>query len=202
MPSSHKQYILCRSTSFCRTIQSLRSILVGFLDITAAFESMDIPDIHTRAKPMETMYPQADQPCRALCHRRSKLLGNNFVSKNWDAFHEMESKFEAAGCTTAGQLNWFTIRDVLVARRSHGMPLPPGITQADIERLNAFSGWLWGIVFKDRILNTLAIGRFLGEMLRDIEASLEGKSSHSMLMYVGHDSTLVPLLCALGIYEG
>ena len=67
-------------------------------------------------------------------------------------------------------------------------------------------------------MNRLAIGRFLHELTSDIKAAMDtGKSgtatsaaskltptphNKAMLIYSGHDYTLVPIMCALGIYDG
>lgn len=75
---------------------------------------------------------------------------------------------------------------------------------------------------QDKILNKLAIGRFLWDMMVDLCTAMGHSSAaalsrtgpstqvqertaaanKSMLIYSGHDSTLVPVLCALGLYDG
>ena len=91
------------------------------------------------------------------------------------------------------------------------------------------AGWMWGTLYQDDILNRLAIGRFLREMLDVLHPAVhnlqtpsskwsfnflpstlppriiatDGTKEHAkMMIYSGHDSTLVPVLCALGIYDG
>lgn len=60
------------------------------------------------------------------------------------------------------------------------------------------------------------MGRFISELLDDLKCNLVNEVSTiqfndgvratspraRMLLYSGHDSTIVPLLCALGLYEG
>jgi hypothetical protein len=76
---------------------------------------------------------------------------------------------------------------------------------------------------KDPTLNRLSIGPFLWEMLDDLglssflhttrtgsdRSALNSERVHKalregkrMFVYSGHDSTLVPVLCALGLYDG
>lgn len=50
-------------------------------------------------------------------------------------------------------------------------------------------------------MNKLAIGRFLNEVSEDLNALLANPAK-KFLAYSGHDSTLVPVLCAFGIYDG
>lgn len=102
-----------------------------------------------------------------------------------------------------------------------------GISQSDSDRVTDLAGWIWGTLYQDDILNRLAIGRFLREFLDVLHPAvhklslpppsssfsfISPKSPHGsssadsehpkMMMFSGHDSTLVPILCALGIYDG
>lgn len=57
-------------------------------------------------------------------------------------------------------------------------------------------------MLQDDVLNKLAIGRFLRELLDSLRSEMSrGEKGKKMLIYSGHDSTLVPLLCALGIFD-
>jgi hypothetical protein len=61
---------------------------------------------------------------------------------------------------------------------------------------------MWGRLYKDFTLNRLAIGRFIKEMMHDVESSFNTEHAQDMFVYSGHDSTIVPMLCALNIYNG
>lgn len=106
-----------------------------------------------------------------------------------------------------------TVKEILTCRHVHGLELPGGLSQQDEEQITQLAGWMWGVLHNDSAYNRLAIGRFLGELLADIQASDAAFSDPQqaagaapvgprMLIYSGHDSTLVPLLCALGCYDG
>lgn len=47
----------------------------------------------------------------------------------------------------------------------------------------------------------LGIGPFIDELLQAVDARVMGSSPHHLLLYAGHDSTIVPILAALGIYN-
>jgi hypothetical protein len=72
-------------------------------------------------------------------------------------------------------------------------------------------------------LNKLAIGRFIHDLLADVKGAMgsagaaivtssniqstcpieqEYAKNKNVLVYSGHDSTLVPVLCAMGLYDG
>lgn len=101
-----------------------------------------------------------------------------------------------------------------------------GITETDADRVTDLAGWMWGTMYQDDVLNRLAIGRFLRELLdivhpavhnlpipapsspfsflshKHTDEPIEPRSHAKMMIFSGHDSTLVPVLCALGIYDG
>eukprot|EP01041_Mallomonas_annulata_P011897 gene11897-24927_t len=194
-------HLYLRSTKFCRTRQSLRSILVGLHGIDDNNCSPINPsEIYSRPKHEETMYPQADGPCPAMGARRTELFSDDFIAKNWPGFQEMEGRFKKL-LNYSEPINWLTVREILVCQLSHNIPLPEGLSPQDVAILNSFSGWLWGVLYKDSSLNRLAIGRFFRELLEDVKNAMEGSTEHKMLFYSGHDSTLVPVACALGIHD-
>jgi hypothetical protein len=47
----------------------------------------------------------------------------------------------------------------------------------------------------------LGIGPFLDELLQAVDARVTDNSPHHLLLYAGHDSTILPILAALGIYN-
>ena len=47
-------------------------------------------------------------------------------------------------------------------------------------------------------MNRLSIGRFIHELLENFEQL----NYRKWLIYSGHDSTIVPMLCALDAYDG
>ena len=74
------------------------------------------------------------------------------------------------------------------------------------------------IRLQDDKLRPLAIGRFVREMVDRLDLAVSmgmrgdptnaanvsstDSSFTKMMIYSGHDSTMVPLLCALGLYNG
>ena len=61
---------------------------------------------------------------------------------------------------------------------------------------------MWKRLFGDRALNQLAIGRFVHDMTETVDAAVRDPHKKTKLMvWSGHDSTLVPMLCALGIED-
>jgi len=191
--------IYCRSTNICRTLQSLRSLLVGFFDINS--KSLKIPHenlplINTVPKLNEVLYPQGDGPCKPFNDRRQELLNQTPLS-SFPGFIDLESRMKSLLGTD--KINWLTVKEILTCHAVHDINYIKGVTKEDEEQVTKLTGFMWGLIYNDDKLNKLAIGRFLDELLNSIEES--NNNGKKILFYSGHDSTLVPVLCLLGIYD-
>jgi lysophosphatidic acid phosphatase type 6 len=212
--------LYCRSTNICRTMQSLRSLLVGLYDTHTECEHDNeaimsikkqgllhhlVPTIETRPRTKETLFPQADGPSPAVTKLRLEIFPNDYLINHFPGYSELEKKVGQIFGFTEKAINWLTVKEVLTCYSVHNIELPNSITLKDVEKITDLVGFMWGRIYGDDELNRLAIGRFIREMISDLESSLSESqlSCHvKMLLYSGHDSTLVPLLCALGIYDG
>ena len=47
----------------------------------------------------------------------------------------------------------------------------------------------------------LGIGTFLGELAASMDAAVSGGSDERLAIYSGHDSTIAPVLAALGVWD-
>ena len=215
--------IYARSTNMCRTLQSLRSLLAGFYAIPIAVSSPPPSALYdaaalknsTRPKKEEVMFPGADGPCDAMATRRAAIFSPDFAERHYPGYAEIEARVK----TLLGyqdKVAWLTIKEILTCRREHDIPFPAGISLEDEEKISGLAGWMWGKLYGDTALNRLAIGRFVKELSDDLRAAMgpapetpddssastTGPRGKKILLYSGHDSTLVPLLCALDIYDG
>lgn len=191
--------IYCRSTNICRTLQSLRSLLIGLF----AYDNNKIPRdklpiINTVPKLKEVLFPQADGPCKPMQERRQELLAATPMSTvpGYDQLEERMKKLLGYD----EKVNWLTVKEILTCHAVHDIDHIKGVTPEDEEAVTKLTGWLWGLLYNDDVLNKLAIGRFLNELLLKLDDSNSG-NDEKMLFFSGHDSTLVPVLCALGIFD-
>lgn len=83
----------------------------------------------------------------------------------------------------------------------HGKPLMSPVDEAYVERVVQWTGLMWGQWFQSEEMIRLGFGRFLHELLDQIGRGLRSTHPHKMLVFVGHDSTIVPALAALGVYD-
>jgi hypothetical protein len=193
--------IYARSTNMCRTLQSLRSLLVGLLGGSSLETPLNLQQkvrINTRPKATEFMFPAADGPCEAMVQRRSVIFPEGFMEENLPGYPALEARMKQA-LGYEGKVSWLTVKEILTCSKVHGLVYPAGVEEEDEKQISHLAGWMWGKLYSDAELNRLAIGRFLGEVLGDLtNAALANKS---VFLYSGHDSTLVPLLCALGCHD-
>jgi lysophosphatidic acid phosphatase type 6 len=212
-------HVYLRSTNMCRTLQSLRSLVVGLFDIqdnehdeygilvssksdgTASagdHKNEKHLQVETRYRIEETMFPQGG--CHALAQRRALVMPDTLYYDKFDYYNEVHNRLkENLGFYNAtDKISWLAVKEVLSCYKVHSHPYPSSLTYEDEEIATEISGWSWGTLFGDKTLNRYASGRFLRELLNDLNNKNNDKK---LLIYSGHDSTLVPLLCALDLYD-
>ena len=186
--------VYLRSTNICRTLQSLRSLLVGFFGTYEKIPHDKLPVINTVPKLKEVLFPQGDGPCKPFSDRRQELMSKTPMT-SLPGYLELENRMKSIlGYTD--KVNWLTVKEILTCHAVHDIDYIKTITKEDEEAVTRLTGWLWGLLYNDDVLNKLAIGRFLNELLSQIDGD-----DKKMYIYSGHDSTLVPVLCVLGIYD-
>ena len=122
--------LYCRSTHFCRTIQSLRSLLSGLLDVDGTQyphgSSHLLPIILSRAKSEETMFPGADGPNSAMVDRRTEIFSNNLMERSSiPDYLQLEQKMkDVLGYTD--RVSWLPIKEILTCYQAHNLPFPKG----------------------------------------------------------------------------
>jgi lysophosphatidic acid phosphatase type 6 len=204
--SAGKDELYIRSTNMCRTLQSLRGLVAGLYSISGekghreVLHDSEALKVDTRPKAQETMFPNGGGPCSFLAQRRAEILTPESYHDSTRDYSGLESKMrEVLGTSDEDSVNWITLKEVTTCHRVHGRKYITDITEEEEDRVSDIAGWMWGQLYNDDALNRMAIGRFLHEMTTDLtEPRLQNKK---MLVYSGHDSTLVPLLCALRIYD-
>jgi len=220
--------LYCRSTSMCRTGQSLRSLLSGLFDVNPREEQneiiqfsdiQDAPSIVIRPFEEENMYPHGGGD--ALRQRQNTIAPHQQAEKQFPHYRDLEKRvMQMFGLSR--KVDWHTITEVLHCQHVHEIDHVEGISQSDRDRFSEIAAWQWGAIYKDELFNRIAIGRFIYDLLADLKSALSHRcpdhiaqspitstsdtervatQGKTMLIYSGHDTTLVPVLSALGLYD-
>eukprot|EP01031_Cornospumella_fuschlensis_P023509 gene23509-28515_t len=68
--------------------------------------------------------------------------------------------------------------DVLTAHHVHGFQHVQGVCDEHLGKIDEIVAFIWGVLYKDKIFNTLSIGRFIYELLNDLQTK-----THAMCIY-------------------
>ncbi|GJQ14221.1 hypothetical protein GpartN1_g6012.t1 [Galdieria partita] len=197
-----KKQIYVRSTFMKRAVQSAQAFLQGLL-CGCELEGERV-SIHVLDKKEENLFPNSYQ-----CPRIKELYGyaRKLLSENKEKF--IMPELAAGYWNLQSPLDFIRFRDVIISREAHGLPplesddgtkLPH---QEVVERGHrAMSHLVLG--YNDRMRDEalkLSGGLFLKELMDHMRESIEGKQSFKCFLYSGHDTTLLPLLCMLQVYN-
>ena len=145
--SNYSDSIYTRSTNMCRTILSLRSLLAGLLPDDHNLQHPEkVPKIVKRYRTLETLYPQADGACAALSERRKVLFGTDFLANSISDYYIFENKIKAI-FGYEEKVNWLEVKEVLTCHLVHGLELPKGISEDDIDKATEITGYMWGALY-------------------------------------------------------
>lgn len=81
--------------------------------------------------------------------------------------------------------------DNLRARQCHDKMLPPGISPALVDEIQAIVDIQKTLLNTDPDYTFLAIGRFVEDIWNGIKSDFSGKTSYKYRYYSGHDSTVI-----------
>jgi len=187
-----------RSTNTSRTILTARQVIRGLYP-SPTRSNNDAIKLHVLPKDDENMYP------RSTC-KKFVTLKKNSVSSN----KEGKEKFSAIMSKLEDDKDYWNTRSIagftnnLNAMVDHEFFLPKNLTNADFEDMLKISGMNYVRIYENFEARKLGIGRFVEQLLKNVEAVVGGKKNNmpKMFIYSGHDNTLVPLLNSLEVFDG
>jgi len=197
-----KTQLYVRSTFMKRAVQSAQAFLQGLL-ASVALQDEKV-SIHVLDKKEENLFPNSYQ-----CPRIKELYAaaRKLLADNKEEFVMPELK--AGYWNLQSPLDFIRLRDVIISREAHGLPplesddgtkLP---CREVVERGHrAMSHLVLGYNEKMREESLkLSGGLLLNELLSHMKDRIQGKPSPKCYLYSGHDTTLLPLLCMLQLYN-
>lgn len=205
------EHIFTRSTNICRTMNSVRSLLVGLYGMNSAAEVASrcaedqtngvttFPQIRSFPAGQD---PMIDGPCPDPALKdeiRKKIIEQHAIPDGYPHGYDALNEKMQRHLGFEKRVNWLQAREQLVCMQSHGLPFPDGLDETDVGKLYDIELWIVKKLFGDRTYNALAIGAFyleLRDRLKDIQADA---APELLSIYSAHDYTLIPFLEGLRI---
>eukprot|EP01136_Pigoraptor_vietnamica_P000448 Opistho-1_new@25773 len=191
--------IYVRSTNIRRAIESAQGLVSGLLPPSHSKKTVDVNILQEH---VENMYPGAVRCDRMkeVKHAFRAAQESLAIGVEYAPIRDMISK--AMNIPVDDLPSMHSLFDEFVCRDAHGVKLPEGITGEIVSELERLSNKHWFDVYRaHKEMVRLGIGRFVGEMLSDMEATLRGEKRARFHVYSGHDTTLAPLLVGLDLLD-
>ncbi|XP_077393058.1 lysophosphatidic acid phosphatase type 6 isoform X1 [Festucalex cinctus] len=187
-----------RSTNIVRTIESAKCLVAGLYQQK---QKETVPILTTDAE-SEILYPNY-HGCQLLRMLSSPRLKEATLLPDMAADLKSIRGDLAIGDTS--DVDFILIRDDMVAREAHGLPCPPALSawRSRVEQ-RAVDMMFYCYQPSKRENLQLCVGPLLHMFLRNIDEKLRGTSSQpsrKLFLYSAHDTTLIPCLMALGIFD-
>ncbi|XP_023141720.2 lysophosphatidic acid phosphatase type 6 [Amphiprion ocellaris] len=190
--------VYVRSTNIVRTIESAKCLIAGLFQQ----KQKEIVPIVTSEAESEILYPNY-HGCKLL-----KTLGGHRWAESAtlpDIAADLQSIQSALGIAAHQRVDFILIRDDMVARETHGLPCPPALdTWRNKVEQRAVDMICHVFEPSNRENLQLSVGPILHTLVDNIEAKLQGTLSEPnrrLFLYSVHDTTLIPCLMALGIFD-
>ncbi|XP_061827356.1 lysophosphatidic acid phosphatase type 6 isoform X2 [Nerophis lumbriciformis] len=190
--------VYVRSTNIVRTIESAKCLVAGLFQQ----KQKDVVPIATTVAESEILYPNYHS-CKLLQMLGSRRLAES--SRLPDIAADLKSILSELGIADRSDVDFILIRDNMVARQAHGLPCPPVLnTRRSTVEQRAVDMMCHVYEPSKRESLQLCVGPLLHTILLNMEEKLQGASSQpnrKLFLYSAHDTTLIPCLMVLGIFD-
>ncbi|XP_029980075.1 lysophosphatidic acid phosphatase type 6 isoform X1 [Sphaeramia orbicularis] len=197
-PTFSPPEVYVRSTNIVRTIESAKCLVAGLFQQK---QKEVVPIVTTEAE-SEILYPNY-HGCKLL-----KTLGGHRWAESStlpDIAADLQSIQNALGIAAHQHVDFILIRDDMVARETHGLPCPPVLDTWRNKVEQRAVDMIYHIYDPSKRENLqLCVGPLLHTLLDNIDQKLQETSSEpnrKLFLYSAHDTTLIPCLMALGIFD-
>ena len=204
-----------RTTNYSRTIATLQGVLTGLFpgsaaaasssssSASASSSSISIP-VYTTEEMDEVLFgnPESCRRLKSMIKRAVSAANEALTTPEIrDLQHRVRTAMDLAPDVP---IKFLDLHDALTTMQAHGKPIPeaikndPELRQAiEQEATERFMNFIVGDQGEasGEILK-LGLGRLISLIVERMEQ--QNKSSHKMYLYSAHDSTIMPLLTALG----
>jgi len=182
-----------RSTDVDRTIQSAQAQMLAFYPQEFRGNSQVI-DIFTLQSSVETLAP--NNLCPTLVSMCNVAQNSSAWANEYQMYIPLQQKLEAMWNTTV--LPWeIGLFDSLYARKKNGIPWPAGMTEDIFDQITGLAVWQLQNLYGDQTRVQLGIGKFISELLQQMNANINGQAQPKWILYSAHDTSVAFVLSAL-----
>jgi hypothetical protein len=202
--------IYARSTNYNRTIMSAQSFLCGLYPPgTGPLLDDGRPALPAACQPI---------PIRTVFKEQDRLLlGQDRIEKRIDemvhSYVFTSAEWQKMNVSCAGKFDrWSRIFGVKIGnlmdlvppgdnvhvRLLKGVPLPAGLTESEAHEIVKLFQWAMAQGYKPRKISLLITEDFMQDVIGHMQKAVEGKEEYKYIVYSGHDSTILPVMSALG----
>ncbi|XP_063070027.1 lysophosphatidic acid phosphatase type 6 [Engraulis encrasicolus] len=197
-PSFTPAEVYIRSTNIVRTIESAKCLVAGLFQQK---QTGTVPILTSQAE-TEILYPNY-HGCKLL----RLLSGHRWAesAKLPDIAKDIKEIQGDLGIPLEKEVDFILIRDDMVARQTHGLACPPQLDNWKSKVEQRAVDMIYHVYEPSKKGNLqLCVGPLLHTMLSNMEEKVQGTSSEphrKLFLYSVHDTTLMPCLMALGIFD-
>jgi hypothetical protein len=192
--------IKIRSTDVYRTRLSVQSQLHGLYPPSTR-SSVNLP-IYTVDPGTEYFYPNTD-----ACPNLKPLLQ---ATQNTPEYHAFEAAMEPTleqlenilGVSAAEMPSWTSLYDIVTAAQAHNQTLPQGFDDALIAKINYAANFIMNVSFSTDKIRRLGMGRVVADLKQNFLDAIQGRPTTKYNLFSAHDTTVGPLVIALGVWDG